>query len=120
MLFHVLPGTLILLRRYGTGDPASKLIARYAQARFSVFPNIIRCISNDQEIVTETKLTGRQVTYNTINQIGQDMAAKVGNLRERYALVLPQRYTWRYTTPPEHAALDITVPFTALSGFLPL
>ena len=62
------------LRRYGSGDEASKLIARYAQARFSAFPNVIWCVSNDRDVVRKTKLTGRQVNYDTINQIAQDMA----------------------------------------------
>lgn len=64
------------LKRYGAGNAASKLIARYAQARFSAFPNVIWCISNDRHIVRETELTGRQVHYDTINQIGRDMSAR--------------------------------------------
>ncbi|MFC1714039.1 DUF4038 domain-containing protein [Candidatus Poribacteria bacterium] len=64
------------IRRYDTGDKASRLIARYAQARFSAFPNVIWCISNDREIARDVKLTGRQVSYDTINHMGQDMAAR--------------------------------------------
>ncbi len=66
------------IRRYAAGDPASRLIARYAQARFSAFPNVYWCITNDREIVedgTQT-LTGRQVYADTIRQMGRDMAAR--------------------------------------------
>ncbi len=49
------------LKRYGGGDRASHLVARYAQARFSAFPNVTWCISNDREIVTHEKLQGRQL-----------------------------------------------------------
>jgi hypothetical protein len=38
------------LRRYGEGDRAALLVARYAQARFSAFPNVQWCISNDSHI----------------------------------------------------------------------
>lgn len=64
------------LQRYDEGDEAAKLIARYAQARFSALPNIYWCISNDREIVTGGKLTGRKILRRTINKIGEDMAAR--------------------------------------------
>ena len=64
------------LRRYEAGDKAAKLIAQYAQARFSALPNIHWCISNDREIVPGGKLTGRKVLRQTIDKIGQDMAAR--------------------------------------------
>ncbi len=64
------------LKRYGRGDRASQLVARYAQARFSAYPNVIWCISNDREIVTHEKLRGRQVTAELIATIGRDMAAR--------------------------------------------
>jgi hypothetical protein len=64
------------LQRYGHGARASQLIARYAQARFSAFPNVIWCISNDREIVTHDKLRGRQVPAELIATIGRDMAAR--------------------------------------------
>ena len=64
------------LRRYEEDDEASKLIARYAQARFSALPNIHWCISNDREIVTGGKLSGRKILRRTINKIGEDMAAR--------------------------------------------
>jgi hypothetical protein len=62
------------IRRYDNGDQASMFIAKYAQARFSAFPNVIWCISNDREIAKDGDLTGRQVSYDTINHMGQDMA----------------------------------------------
>ncbi|MEA1951029.1 MAG: DUF5060 domain-containing protein, partial [Planctomycetota bacterium] len=40
------------LRRYGRGDRAARFVARYAQARFSAFPNVLWCISNDHKIVS--------------------------------------------------------------------
>ena len=64
------------LRRYGTGNEGAKLIARYAQARFSALPNIYWCISNDREIVSDGELIGRKVLWDTINRIGKDMAAR--------------------------------------------
>jgi hypothetical protein len=64
------------LRRYEKGDEAAKLIAKYAQARFSALPNIHWCISNDREIVPGGKLTGRKVLRQTIDKIGRDMAAR--------------------------------------------
>jgi len=64
------------LRRYDKGDEAARLIARYAQARFSALPNIHWCISNDREIVKNGKLTGRKILRRTINKIGEDMAAR--------------------------------------------
>ena len=64
------------LRRYEAGDQAAKLIAQYAQARFSALPNIHWCVSNDREIVPGGKLTGRKVLRQTIDKIGQDMAAR--------------------------------------------
>jgi len=66
------------IRRYAAGDPASLLIARYAQARFSAFPNVYWCISNDREIVEDStqSLSGRQVYADTIRQMGMDMAVR--------------------------------------------
>jgi hypothetical protein len=64
------------LRRYEAGDRAARLIAQYAQARFSALPNIHWCISNDREIVPGGKLTGRKVLRQTIDRIGEDMAAR--------------------------------------------
>ncbi|NQV32681.1 MAG: DUF4038 domain-containing protein, partial [Phycisphaeraceae bacterium] len=65
------------LRRYARGDRVSIMAIRYAQARFSAYPNILWCISNDREIVgNETPLTGRRIRAKTINQIGRDMAKR--------------------------------------------
>ncbi len=64
------------LRRYEAGDEAAKLIAQYAQARFSALPNVHWCISNDREIVPGGKLTGRKVLRRTIDKIGKDMATR--------------------------------------------
>ncbi|MHC4352692.1 MAG: apiosidase-like domain-containing protein [Planctomycetota bacterium] len=64
------------LRRYEKGDEGAKLIAQYAQARFSALPNIHWCISNDREIVPGGKLTDRKVLRRTIDRIGKDMAAR--------------------------------------------
>ncbi len=63
------------LKRYGAGDRMSRLVPRYAQARFSAYPNVLWCISNDREIVSKNKpLTGRRIRNETINQIGLAMA----------------------------------------------
>ena len=65
------------LLRYGQGDPAALLLARYAQARFSALPNVTWCISNDREIVSDGKpIQGRRVPAGVIDQIGRDMAAR--------------------------------------------
>jgi hypothetical protein len=64
------------LRRYRGEDKSAKLIARYAQARFSALPNVYWCISNDREIVTGGQLTGRKILWQTIDKIGKDMAAR--------------------------------------------
>jgi uncharacterized protein DUF4038/uncharacterized protein DUF5060 len=65
------------LLRYGDGDRASRLVARYGQARFSALPNVTWCISNDREIVTgDTPLKGRRVPAAAIDMIGRDMAAR--------------------------------------------
>lgn len=73
----------IELKRYGDGDRISKLIAQYAQARWSAFPNIHWTISNDREIVKKENLTGREIHADTINQIGRDM-----NEREPWGTLL--------------------------------
>jgi hypothetical protein len=64
------------LIRYAKGDRLSRYIARYAQARWSAFPNVHWEISNDREIVPEpdlARLRGRQVSHRVIAQIGRDM-----------------------------------------------
>ena len=65
------------LLRYGTGDSASQLVARHAQARFSALSNVTWCISNDREIVADdSPLKGRRVPASVIDRIGRDMAAR--------------------------------------------
>lgn len=62
------------LARYGQGDPAAKLIARYAQARFSAFPNIYWCVSNDSHISPDPG--PRNADPKVINQIARDMRSR--------------------------------------------
>jgi hypothetical protein len=62
------------LRRNIEGDRAAQLVARYAQARFSAFPNIHWCISNDGDV---SPAEGRRnVAPATIDRIGRDMRAR--------------------------------------------
>ncbi len=64
------------IRRY-TDDRKARSIARYAQARFSAYPNVQWCIVNDREIVESVDTNDeRQVLASSINQIGADMAAR--------------------------------------------
>jgi hypothetical protein len=64
------------IRRYDTRDPACLLIGRYAQARFTAYPNVIWCPTNDREIVRDSELDGRKVRWQTINQIAGDIASR--------------------------------------------
>lgn len=65
------------LKRYYAGDLLSYKMLRYAQARFSAYPNIYWCISNDREIVNDSaELTGRQIYKRNIDKIGKDMAER--------------------------------------------
>lgn len=65
------------LKRYYGGDSISYDMVRYAQARFSAYPNIQWCISNDREIVKDTvEMTGRQITEQIIEKIAKDMAER--------------------------------------------
>lgn len=58
-------------------DPLTQWVARYAQARFSAFPNVHWCVSNDREVVPDdTELTGRMVHEGSIHRIARDMAAR--------------------------------------------
>ncbi|MEM6844896.1 MAG: DUF5060 domain-containing protein [Bacteroidota bacterium] len=63
-----------MIRRYGEGDEVSRLIARYAQARWSSFPNIQWAMTNDRKIKADTvaAISGREVYHRTIRQMGQD------------------------------------------------
>lgn len=63
------------LKRYFAEDTISFEMARYAQARFSAYPNVTWCISNDREIVSDsTELEGRKIPEKIIEKIGNDMA----------------------------------------------
>jgi inosine-uridine nucleoside N-ribohydrolase len=62
------------LRRYGEGDRAALLVARYAQARFSAFPNVQWCISNDSHISPSPG--PRNAAPATIDRIGLDMRSR--------------------------------------------
>ena len=63
------------LLRYGRGDRMALLVARYAQARFGAYPNVIWCFSNDRDLVADgAKLGQRSVPASVIDQIGRDMA----------------------------------------------
>ncbi len=59
------------LRRYSEGDHAAFLVARYAQARFSAFPNVQWCISNDS--IISPAAGKRNIAPVTIQSIGRDM-----------------------------------------------
>ncbi len=78
MMFKLIPygEDKIELRRYETAA-LSPWIARYAQARFSAFPNVHWCVSNDHKIVADDEeLTGRNLHESTIDRIAKDMAAR--------------------------------------------
>jgi hypothetical protein len=64
------------IRRYESGDPASLLIGRYAQARFTAYPNVHWCPTNDREIVRDGELDSREVYWHTIDQMAGDIAAR--------------------------------------------
>ena len=62
------------LLRYGAGDRMAHLVARYAQARFSAFPNVHWCISNDRFITA--KPGPNNVAPGIIDRIGRDLRAR--------------------------------------------
>jgi hypothetical protein len=65
------------LLRYAKGDAAAQSIARVAQARWSAFPNVTWCVSNDREIVPpDTELKRRRVPATVIDRIARDMAQR--------------------------------------------
>lgn len=66
------------LNRYIEGERMARLVARYAQARFSALPNIHWCISNDRQIIEKgTRQTkGRQIFAATIDRIAEDMKTR--------------------------------------------
>jgi len=61
------------LKRYAANDKMAQLVAQYAQARFSAYPNVQWCISNDREVIAQGKESGRKILASTIQQIAQDM-----------------------------------------------
>ena len=64
------------IKRYAAGDPLARLVASYAQARWSAFPNVQWTITNDREIVRGQPLTGRRVDWDMIDRMGRDMALR--------------------------------------------
>lgn len=65
------------LLRFGRGDRMSRFVAQYAQARFSAFPNVTWCISNDRRIVHDDEQADtRSVPAAVVDGIGREMAAR--------------------------------------------
>ncbi len=67
------------IKKYDKGDFMIKYIGQYAQARWSSFPNIYWCLTNDRVIYKEdsiitsaNKRDERNVHYDMINKIGND------------------------------------------------
>ena len=79
------------IKRYFQGDRISQYAARYAQARWSSFPNVHWEISNDRIIGRDIPLTGRTVDYRMIDKMGADMHARepwgtlITNQQHRFA-----------------------------------
>lgn len=77
--FQVIPygEDTVEIRRFGQYDNKALLIARYAQARFSAYPNVQWCLVNDREILQSGHPEkDRQVLASTINLMGKTMAAR--------------------------------------------
>ena len=64
------------IKRYAAGDRLARLVASYAQARWSALPNVQWTITNDREIVRGKPLMGRLVDWDMIDRMGRDMAAR--------------------------------------------
>jgi hypothetical protein len=60
------------IARYGEGDSASVFVGRYAQARFSAFPNVYWCLTNDRNIISHTPMRGRDTSPYVINRMAMD------------------------------------------------
>ncbi len=60
------------IARYGQGDRAAVLVGKYAQARFSAFPNVHWCLTNDRHIVSREPMQGRDASPRVINKMGLD------------------------------------------------
>jgi len=64
------------ITRYGQGNEASVFIGKYAQARFSAFPNIHWCLTNDRHIVSRSPMRGRDASPHVINKMGMDFSRR--------------------------------------------
>lgn len=64
------------IERYGKADRAAILVAKYAQARFSAFPNIYWCVSNDRHIIARKQMGDRDASPYVIDRIAKDMRAR--------------------------------------------
>ena len=64
------------LKRYASGDPAARAIAREAQARWSALPNVHFAVSNDREIVFDGDMSGREIQAGIIDEIASDMSRR--------------------------------------------
>lgn len=67
------------IKRYNNNDYISKYVGKYAQARWSSFPNIHWCITNDRIIIVDENSVelkkdkdNRCVPYDMINKMGHD------------------------------------------------
>jgi hypothetical protein len=66
-----------LFNSYAEGNRKAKKLIAYAQARWSSFPNVQWTIINDVMLVdNKSELKGREVNWQTVNQVGTDMAAR--------------------------------------------
>ncbi len=89
------------LRRYAQGDPAAFEIARHAQARYSAFPNVQWCISNDMILgnARDSQKGHRRLDAEVIHRIGADMAR-----REPWGTLLTNHQSrgsgYNFTTAP--------------------
>lgn len=79
------------IKRYYQGDKIAQYAARYAQARWSAFPNVQWEVSNDRVIKKGGELKGRDVDYAMIDKMGSDMHARepwgtlITNQQNRFA-----------------------------------
>ena len=66
------------MKRYASGDRVSQAVTRYAQARWSSFPNMYWEISNDMILIPDGTEPGywRDMYPGPIDKIGLDMAER--------------------------------------------
>jgi hypothetical protein len=78
IIFQVIPfgDDAAEVRRYRSGDAMARLIAAYAQARFSALPNVTWCASNDLILGTGEETGHRQAPVAAVEAICADMAAR--------------------------------------------